>query len=93
MTEMAKMPEQISAEDRGIFDHGCLVQGPAGLSLQFTDIAIELAALRQRAYRRQCLLHHITLPWIPDQPLRPPLLQMERAGWQRDGTIQFGQQM
>ena len=93
MTEMAEMSEQISPEDRGTFDHGCLLHGPAGLSLQFTDIAIELTALRQRTQRRQCLLHHITLPGIPDQPLRPTLLQMERARWKCNGTIPLGQQM
>jgi hypothetical protein len=92
MTEMAEMSEQISTEDRGTFDYGCLFQGPDGLSLEFTDIAIELAALRQRMHRRQCRLNHIALAGIPDQPLRPTLLKMERTRWKRNGTIPLGQQ-
>lgn len=93
MTEMAEMSKQIPTEDRGTFDYGCLLQGPDSLSLQFTDIAIELAALRQRTQRRQCRLNHITLAGIPDQSLRPTLLQMERTRWKGNGTIPLGQQM
>ena len=93
MTKMSEMPEQISPEDRNFIDHWCPQQGFGGLCLQLPDIALKLAALRQRSQRGQGRLNHITSAGIPDQPLRPTLLQMKRARWQRNDTFPFAQQM